>query len=81
MVKWDLPINHVRAPICIDHDAGLRPRDNATTLGITERSAPGMADALIAAGFIAKDEDGRRSLSHLGQGDSVRRRWSRADHW
>jgi hypothetical protein len=39
MTKWSFLTNHARALICIAHDPGVRLRDIATMLGITERSA------------------------------------------
>jgi hypothetical protein len=52
---------HGRALICIAHDPGVRLRDIATTLGITERSAFGIVNDLAEAGYVVKDKDGRRN--------------------
>src|SRR5579862_6353304 len=63
MVQWSFLTNHARALICIAHDPGVRLRDIATTVGITERSAYGIVTDLTAAGYVVKDKDtdGRRN--------------------
>ena len=47
--------------ICIARDPGVRLRDLAATLGITERSAYGIVADLVEAGYVVKDKDGRRN--------------------
>ena len=61
MAEWSFLTNHARALVCIAHDPGVRLRDIATTLGITERSAFGIVTELTAAGYVVKDKDGRRN--------------------
>ena len=61
MREWGFLTNHARALAQIAADPGLRLRDLATRLGITERSAFGLVDDLAAAGYIIKDKDGRRN--------------------
>ena len=39
----------------------MRLRDIAASLGITERSAYGIVADLTAAGYVVKQEDGRRN--------------------
>jgi hypothetical protein len=53
--------NHARTLVCIAHDPGVRLRDIATTLGITERSVFGIVTDLTTAGYVIKDKDGRRN--------------------
>ena len=60
MVQWSFLTNHARALLCIAHDPGLRLRDMAEALGITERSAFAIVADLTAAGYVLKDRDGRR---------------------
>jgi predicted ArsR family transcriptional regulator len=43
------------------HDPGMRLRDIAASLGITERSAFGIVSDLTAAGYVSKRKDGRRN--------------------
>jgi len=61
MAEWSFLTNHARTLVCIAHDPGVRLRDIATTLGITERSAFGIVTELTAAGYVVKDKDGRRN--------------------
>ena len=61
MGSWSFLTNHARALLCIAHDPGVRLRDIAATLGVTERSAHGMVTDLVTAGYVVKDKDGRRN--------------------
>src|SRR6476661_4743135 len=47
--------------MCIAHDPGVRLRDIAATLGITERSAYGIVTDLTDGGYVVKEKDGRRN--------------------
>jgi DNA-binding transcriptional ArsR family regulator len=58
---WSLLTNHARALLCIAHDPGVRLRDIAATLGITERRAFGIVADLTQAGYVVKERDGRRN--------------------
>ena len=46
--------------LCIAHDPGVRLRDIAASLGITERGAYGIATDLTAAGYLTSRK-GRRN--------------------
>jgi|SRR5271155_5466798 hypothetical protein len=63
MKEWSFLTNHARALVCIAHDPGVRLRDIAMTVGITERSAYAIVTDLAAAGYVLKDKDtdGRRN--------------------
>jgi len=61
MVSWGFLTNHARVLLCIAHDPGVRLRDIAASLGITERSAHGIVTDLTAAGYVVKQKDGRRN--------------------
>ena len=61
MPEWSFLTSHARALVCIAHDPGVRLRDIATTLGITERSAHGIVTDLAEAGYLVKEKDGRRN--------------------
>jgi hypothetical protein len=58
---WTFLTNHARALLCIARDPGIRLRDIAAGLGITERSAYGIVIDLAEAGYIVKQKDGRRN--------------------
>ena len=61
MAQWSFLTNHARAMLCIAHDPGLRLRDMADALGITERSAYAIVADLTRAGYVLKERDGRRN--------------------
>jgi len=77
MPEWSFLTNHSRVLVCITHDPGMRLRDIASTLGVTERTAFGIVNDLIAAGYVVKDKDGRRNRysiqTELPLGESVGR--------
>jgi DNA-binding IclR family transcriptional regulator len=61
MAEWSFLTNHARVLVCIAHDPGVRLRDIATTLGITERSAYAIVTDLTEGGYVVKEKDGRRN--------------------
>ena len=61
MAEWSFLTNHARVLVCIAHDPGMRLRDIATTVGVTERTAFGIVDDLIGGGYVEKVKDGRRN--------------------
>ena len=61
MGEWSFFTNHARVLICIARDPGLRLRDLAASLGITERSAYGIVADVVEAGYVVKDKEGRRN--------------------
>lgn len=61
MGSWSFLTNHARALLCVARDPGVRLRDIAATLGVTERNAHDIVSNLVAAGYVIKDKDGRRN--------------------
>src|SRR5205823_6572785 len=61
MEGWSFLTNHGRVLLCIAHDPGVRLRDIAASVGITERSAYGIVADLAADGYAVKQKDGRRN--------------------
>jgi len=61
VAEWSFLTNHARALLCIAADPGVRLRDIADTLGITERSAFAIVADLAEAGYVLKERDGRRN--------------------
>jgi hypothetical protein len=61
VANWSFLTNHARVLLCIAHDPGVRLRDIAASLGITERSAFGIVTDLAEAGYVVKQKDGRRN--------------------
>jgi len=61
VAEWSFLTNHARVLMCIAHDPGIRLRDIASTLGITERTAYGIVTDLTEGGYVVKEKDGRRN--------------------
>lgn len=61
MADWSFVTNHARVLVCIAGDPGIRLRDIADTLGVTERRAFGIVSDLAEAGYVIKEKDGRRN--------------------
>lgn len=59
--SWTFLTNHARVLLCIAQDPGVRLRDIAARLNITERSAYGIVTDLAQAGYVVKQKDGRRN--------------------
>jgi DNA-binding MarR family transcriptional regulator len=59
--EWSFLTNHARVMLCIAHDPGIRLRDIAATLDITERTAFGIVNDLTSSGYVVKERDGRRN--------------------
>jgi predicted transcriptional regulator len=59
--NWTFLTSHARVPLCIAHDPGVRLRDIAASLGITERSAYAIVTDLAEAGYVVKQKHGRRN--------------------
>jgi hypothetical protein len=58
---WTFLTNHAQVLLCIASDPGIRLRDIADRVGITERSAYGIVLDLAEAGYIVKEKSGRRN--------------------
>lgn len=62
---WTFLTNHARVLLCVAHDPGVRLRDIAARLNITERSAFGIIAGLVEGGYMVKEKDGRRNRYHI----------------
>lgn len=83
MPTWGFLTNHARVLLCIARDPGVRLRDIAASVGVTERSAFGIVSDLAAAGYIVKEKGGRRNRyrveTHLPLPESADRRLAIGD--
>jgi len=61
MTGWSFLTNHARVLACIAMDPGVRLREVADAIGITERSAFAIVTDLTEAGYVVKEKDGRRN--------------------
>jgi DNA-binding IclR family transcriptional regulator len=77
VTEWSFLTNHARVLMCIAHDPGIRLRDIASTLDITERTAYGIVTDLTESGYVVKEKDGRRNRyqiqTHLPLGEPITR--------
>jgi DNA-binding MarR family transcriptional regulator len=65
VASWSFLTNHARVLILVAHDPGVRLRDIAASLGVTERSAFGIITDLAEAGYVVKEKNGRRNRYHI----------------
>jgi hypothetical protein len=61
MTNWSFLTKHGRALVCVARDPGIRLRDIAASLEITERSAYAIVNDLAEAGYVLKEREGRRN--------------------
>src|SRR3954470_1588414 len=62
MPDYQFLTNHAQVLLCVAHDPGIRLRDIAETVGITERSAHRIVSELVEDGYIARERIGRRNI-------------------
>ena len=65
MAGWTFLTPHARVLLLVADDPGVRLRDIAASLNITERSAFGIITDLTQAGYVVKEKAGRRNRYHL----------------
>lgn len=61
MASWTFLTTHARVLLLVARDPGIRLRDIAASLDITERSAFGIIADLAEAGYVVKEKAGRRN--------------------
>lgn len=62
---WKFLTNHGLTLLCIAGDPNARLRDIADRVGITERAAQRIVNALIESGYISRERTGRRNTYEL----------------
>jgi DNA-binding MarR family transcriptional regulator len=58
---WDFLTNHAHVLTCVAHDPGIRLRDIAAAVGITERAAHKILSELVEEGYVLRERQGRRN--------------------
>lgn len=58
---WTFFTNHGHVLLCIARDPGIRIRDLAARVGVTERAAQRIVADLADAGYLERTRDGRRN--------------------
>ncbi len=64
---WTFLTNHSHVLLCIAGDPGIRGRDIAAQVGITERSAQSIVADLVGAGYLKRERVGRRNHYEINQ--------------
>ena len=59
---WDFLTHHSHVLICVSRDPGIRLRDIATSVGITERTAHRILSELVEEGYVERERNGRRNV-------------------
>ncbi len=60
-IGWTFLTNHAHVLVCIARDPGIRLRDVAERVGITERATQGIVSDLVEAGYVSRTRVGRRN--------------------
>jgi DNA-binding MarR family transcriptional regulator len=58
---WDFLTNHAHVLVCVAHDSGIRVREIAAAVGITERAAHRILSELVDEGYVGRKRQGRRN--------------------
>jgi DNA-binding MarR family transcriptional regulator len=58
---WRFVTNHTQVLLCISRDGGVRLRDIAEHVGITERAAQRIVADLVEGGYVQRQRVGRRN--------------------
>jgi hypothetical protein len=59
--RWDFLTNHAHVLLTVSQDPGIRLRDIAAVVGITERSAHKILSELVGEGYVLRERHGRRN--------------------
>ena len=65
MADWTFLTNHAHVLLCVARDPGIRLRDVAEHVGITERAAQRIVAELVEAGYLERQREGRRNRYRL----------------
>ncbi len=58
---WTFLTNHAHVLLCITRDPGVRLRDVALSVGITERATQRIVADLVEGGYLTRERVGRRN--------------------
>ena len=62
MPDYQFLTNHAQVLLCVAQDPGIRLRDIAQTVGVTERSAHRIVSQLVDDGYVVRERMGRRNV-------------------
>jgi hypothetical protein len=63
--SWTFLTNHGHVLVCIAYDPGIRGRDIAARVGITERAAQAIVADLVREGYVTRTKVGRRNVYRI----------------
>ncbi|MEU5881214.1 helix-turn-helix domain-containing protein [Spirillospora sp. NPDC047279] len=63
--RWEFLTNHARVLICVADNPGVRVRDIADRVGVTQRATQIILDDLEEAGYLTRTRVGRRNTYQL----------------
>ena len=72
MADWTFLTNHAHALLCIAREPGIRLRDIAECVGITERAAHRIVSELEVEGYLTRHRVGRRNFYEVHPEGSLR---------
>ena len=62
MGDWTFLTNHAHALLCVAREPGMRLRDIASCMGVTERAAQRIVAELCDEGYLTRHRVGRRNF-------------------
>ena len=65
VTEWKFLTNHGLALMCIAADRGVRLRDIAERLDITERATHRIVSGLVDSGYVERSRNGRRNTYEI----------------
>ena len=80
MSEWTFLTNHAHALVCIARDPGLRLRDVAERVGVTERAAQRIVSELVDAGYLERSREGRRNSYQIRPNRPLRHPLEKGHH-
>ena len=69
---WTFLTNHAHVLMCIAMDPGMRMREMAAAVGITERAVQRIISELEEGGYLERERDGRRNRYSVRPGQPLR---------
>lgn len=70
--RWGFLTNHAHVLVCVANDPGIRLRDIAAAVGITERAAHRIVAELVEEGYLLREREGRRNRYQVVEDLSLR---------
>src|SRR5215210_6894950 len=77
---WTVLSNHGIALVCVARNPGMRVRDLADCMGVSDRTAFGVVDELVEAGYLRRSKEGNRNRYEVVP-DMPLRHPVMEDHW